>query len=192
MYRKIKAALAAAAVMMMANMAWAEDVLVIELKSGEVKIELLDDIAPNHAARVRALAKAGAYDGIAFHRVIDGFMAQTGDVQFGKVDADGMVSRMAGRGASDMPDLKQEFSKVPFDRGIVGAARGGHSVDSANSQFFIMFEDGHFLNENYTVWGRVIDGMQHVDNIKRGDPDSGAITGKPDQMIRVYLEEAGS
>ena len=192
MYRKIKAALAAAAVMMMANMAWAEDVLVIELKSGEVKIELLDDVAPNHAARVRALAKAGAYDGIAFHRVIDGFMAQTGDVQFGKVDADGMVSRMAGRGASDMPDLKQEFSKVPFDRGIVGAARGGHSVDSANSQFFIMFEDGHFLNENYTVWGRVIDGMQHVDNIKRGDPDSGAITGKPDQMIRVYLEEAGS
>jgi peptidylprolyl isomerase len=155
-----------------------ENTIVIELKDGEVLIELLPDVAPGHCARMKELARDGAYDGVVFHRVIDGFMAQTGDVQHGK--ADGNTSR-AGTGGSDKPDLKAEFSGIPHDRGTLGAARS-QSPDSANSQFFINFADNHFLNRQYTVYGRVIDGMEHVDKITRGEPPA-----DPDKMISVKV-----
>ena len=141
-----------------------ENTILIELKDGTVIIELLPDVAPQHAARMKELAREGAYDGVVFHRVIDGFMAQTGDVQHGK---DGGNLRMAGTGGSSKPDLPAEFSKLPHDRGTLGAARS-QNPNSANSQFFINFSDNHFLNGQYTVYGRVIDGMEHVDAITRG------------------------
>jgi len=161
-----------------------ENTLVIELKTGKVVIEMLPGVAPKHVERIKALTRAGEYDGVAFHRVIEGFMAQTGDVEFGDMN-DGFNARRAGTGGSSLPDLPAEFSRLPFDRGVVGMARA-QAPNSANSQFFIMFEDGHFLNNNYTVWGRVIDGMENVDNIKRGAQGSGAVT-DPDRMISVKL-----
>ena len=165
-----------------------EKFLNIELKDGAVKIAMLADVAPSHVERITTLAEKGAYDGIAFHRVIDGFMAQTGDVEHGVVDGDGEASDRAGTGGSDLPNLKAEFSKLPFDRGVCGMARA-QSPDSANSQFFIMFDDGHFLNNQYTVWGRVVSGMDHVDAIKRGSGGSGAVT-QPDAMVKVTVSEA--
>ena len=153
--------------------------------NGTIKIDLFEDIAPGHAERITALAAEGAYDNVVFHRVIDRFMAQTGDVRFGKLGAD---QRLAGRGGSDLPDLKAEFSDRRFLRGIVGMARSP-SPDSANSQFFIMFTDGEFLNNQYTVVGEVTAGMEVVDAIKRGHPESGAITGKPDVMTKVTVTE---
>ena len=186
MFKTLLAALALAATTVAAAAA-EKSFLMLELKSGTVKIELLEDIAPKHVERVKTLAGSGKYDGIAFHRVIDGFMAQTGDVQFGKVAEDGTISSQAGFGGSDLPDLPAEFTGTPFDRGIVGAARS-QSPNSANSQFFIMFEAGHFLNNNYTVWGRVVEGMQHVDNIKRGDRETGKIDGTPDKIVRAWTE----
>ena len=146
-----------------------EKYLLIELDVGTVKIEMLPDVAPKHVERITALARDGAYDGIGFHRVIEGFMAQTGDVKFGKVADDGSVSASAGTGGSDLGNVPAEFSSLPFDRGVCGMARA-QDVNSANSQFFIMFEEGHFLNNNYTVWGRVVEGMReyfHVCNIGR-------------------------
>lgn len=151
--------------------------------NGTITIDLLDDVAPNHTAQIAALAEAGAYDGVVFHRVIDGFMAQTGDVEHGKSGGD---MRRAGTGGSDRDDLKAEFSDIPFDRGVVGMARS-QSPDSANSQFFIMFDEGHFLNGQYTVVGRVTDGMDVVDAIKRGKGQSGAVTGQPDMMSKVTV-----
>ena len=153
---------------------------------GTVAIDLLEEVAPGHVERIATLARQGAYDGIAFHRVIDGFMAQTGDVRFGRVEG-GDMSR-AGMGGSDLPDLGAEFSDVPFDRGVVGMARG-QDPDSANSQFFIMFRDGHFLNGDYTVVGRVTDGMDVVDAIKRGQGRNGAVVGRPDAMVTVTVTE---
>jgi len=161
-----------------------ENTLVIELKSGEVVIEMLPDVAPLHVERIKILAREGRYDGVAFHRVMEGFMAQTGDVQFGNMN-DGFNARRAGTGASKYPDLKAEFSSLPFDRGVAGMARS-QSPNSANSQFFIMLEAGHFLNNQYTVWGRVISGMEFVDNIKLGVSGSGAVT-DPDRMIKVRV-----
>ncbi len=161
-----------------------ENTLIIELKTGEVVIEMLPDVAPLHIARIKELARSGQYDGVAFHRVIDGFMAQTGDVQYGDM-TDGYDPRRVGTGGSDLPDVQAEFSKLPFDRGVAGMARA-QNPNSANSQFFIMFEDGPFLNNNYTVWGRVISGMEYVDNIKRGAGQSGAVT-DPDRMVRVHV-----
>ena len=161
-----------------------ENTLVIELKTGEVTIEMLPDVAPQHVERIKTLARAGEYDNVAFHRVIEGFMAQTGDVQFGDMN-DGYDARRTGTGGSGLPDVAAEFSSVPFDRGVAGMARS-QSPDSANSQFFIMFDPGHFLNNQYTVWGRVISGMEHVDNIKRGAQGSGAVT-DPDRMIKVWV-----
>ncbi len=161
-----------------------ENTLVIELETGEVVIEMLPDVAPLHVERIKTLAREGEYDGVAFHRVMEGFMAQTGDVQFGDM-TDGFNARRAGTGGSKYPDVKAEFSSLPFDRGMVGMARS-QNPNSANSQFFIMFEDGHSLNNQYTVWGRVISGMEHVDNLKRGAPGSGAVT-DPDRMIRVRV-----
>lgn len=151
--------------------------------NGVVKIDLLEDVAPLHVAQITTLAGQGAYDGVVFHRVINGFMAQTGDVQFGQNAGD--TSR-AGMGGSELPDIAAEFSDVPFDKGVVGMARS-QSPNSANSQFFIMFAPGYFLNGQYTVVGRVTEGMDVVDAIKRGHPRSGAIDGAPDVMVSVTV-----
>ncbi len=166
--------------------AWADE-LKIEIAgeaNGVVTIELLDDVAPNHVAQIEALAESGAYDGVVFHRVIDGFMAQTGDVEFGRLGGD--LSR-AGMGGSDRPDLKAEFSSVPFDRGVVGMARS-RNPNSANSQFFIMFAPAYHLNGQYTVVGRVTSGMDVVDAIKRGDGSNGVFDeATPDVMKKVTV-----
>ena len=155
--------------------------------NGTITIELLDDVAPKHVAQITELAKEGAYDGVVFHRVIDGFMAQTGDVEFGRT-GDGFDMRMAGRGGSKLPDLPAEFSDIPFERGVVGMARS-QDPNSANSQFFIMFAPGDFLNGQYTVVGRVTDGMDVVDQIKRGTGPNGAVVGEPDRMVKVTVED---
>ncbi len=152
--------------------------------NGTITIDLFEDTAPNHAAQIAALAEAGAYDGVVFHRVIDGFMAQTGDVEFGKLDG-GDMSR-AGSGGSDKPNLKQEFSDTPYERGIVGMARS-QSPDSANSQFFIMFAAEPRLNGQYTVVGKVTDGMDVIDAIKLGKGGNGAVIGQPDVMTSVKV-----
>ena len=157
-----------------------ENTILMELKGGTVVIELMPDIAPGHSDRMKELARAGAYDNVCFHRVIDGFMAQTGDVSNGNMEKDFNL-RMAGTGGSDLPDLKAEFSRIPHDRGTLGAARS-QMPDSANSQFFINFKDNHFLNGQYTVYGRVIDGLEHVDAITRGEPPA-----EPDRMISVKV-----
>jgi len=149
--------------------------------NGIVVIDLYEDVAPLHVERMVELASSGKYDGIAFHRVIDGFMAQTGDVQFGKVGGD---FSMVGSGGSDMPDLPSEFSNIPFDRGIVGMARS-QNPNSANSQFFIMFKEGYFLNGQYTVVGKVVEGMEVVDDIKLGLGSNGLVLGSPDFMEQV-------
>ena len=154
--------------------------------NGTVTIDLFEDVAPQHVAQITALAEEGAYDGIVFHRVIDGFMAQTGDGELGKIDGGDM--RMAGRGGSDRPDLPAEFSDLPFDRGVVGMARS-QSPNSANSQFFIMFQEGYFLNGQYTVVGTVTDGMDVVDAIKRGEGRNGEVMGPPDVMADVTVIE---
>jgi peptidylprolyl isomerase len=153
--------------------------------SGTITIDLLEDVAPNHVKRIVTLAESGAYDGVVFHRVIPGFMAQTGDVQHGRIGSD---MRLAGRGGSDMDDLDAEFSDVPFERGVVGMARS-NDPDSANSQFFIMFEPAPHLNNQYTVVGRVTDGMDVVDAIKKGGGNAGAVTGRPDVMEDVRVVE---
>ncbi len=164
----------------MADIKDPENTIIIELKNGPVVIELLSDVAPKHTARMKELARAGAYDNVAFHRVIEGFMAQTGDVANGNMEKDFNLRR-AGTGGSDMPDLPAEFSKLPHDRGTLGAARSSNP-NSANSQFFINFGDNHFLNGQYTVYGRVIEGMEHVDKIARGEPPAA-----PDRMISVKV-----
>lgn len=164
------------------SIAAAAEKLTITLAGGDVVIELADDVAPQHAARLKALADAGEYDNVAFHRVIDGFMAQTGDVEFGDMK-DGFVPNRAGMGGSSQPDLNAEFSDVPFERGTVGMARS-QNPNSANSQFFIMFAPAPHLNGEYTVVGKVVEGMELVDQIKRGAPGSGAVQG-PDRMIKV-------
>ncbi len=162
----------------MADIKDPENTILMELKDGTVTIELLPDVAPEHCARMKELAREGAYDGVVFHRVIDGFMAQTGDVQHGK-DASNL--RMAGTGGSDKPDLPAEFSRIPHARGSLGAARSSNP-NSANSQFFINFKDNDFLNGQYTVYGNVIEGMEHVDAITKGEPPA-----DPDVMISVKV-----
>ena len=162
-----------------------ENTILIELKDGTVTIELLPDVAPKHAERMKELARSGAYDNVCFHRVIDGFMAQTGDVEHGDME-DGFNLRRAGTGGSDLPDLPAEFSKLPHDRGTLGAARS-QNPNSANSQFFIMFAPGRFLDGQYTIVGHVTDGMDVVDQIKRGKGRSGAVPGRPDVMTKVTV-----
>ena len=157
-----------------------ENTILIELKEGTVIIELLPDIAPLHCERIKELARNGAYDNVCFHRVIEGFMAQTGDVLNGNMEKNFNL-RMAGTGGSELPDLKAEFSSIPHDKGTIGAARS-QNPDSANSQFFINFQDNLFLNRQYTVYGRVINGMEHVESITRGEPPA-----NPDRMIRVMV-----
>lgn len=161
--------------------------LVIEVAgqaNGRIVIDMLEDVAPAHVAQITGLAEEGAYDGVVFHRVIEGFMAQTGDVEFGRVNGD---LTMAGRGGSSRPDIPAEFSDVPYDRGIVGMARS-QNPNSANSQFFIMFKEGYFLNGQYTVVGRVIEGMDVVDAIKLGTGPNGSVVGAPDVMQTVTVE----
>ena len=157
-----------------------ENTILIELKDGTVTIELVPDVAPQHCERIKELARAGSYDNVVFHRVIDGFMAQTGDVANGNFEKDFNI-RMAGTGGSDMPDVPAEFSKLPHDRGTIGAARS-QNPNSANSQFFINFSDNHFLNGQYTVYGRVTEGMEHVDAIARGEPPM-----NPDRMLSMKV-----
>ena len=157
-----------------------ENTIILTLKDGEVVIELLPEIAPKHSERMKELARAKAYDNVVFHRVIDGFMAQTGDVENGNAEKDFNLRR-AGTGGSDLPDLPAEFSGIPHDRGTLGAARS-MNPNSANSQFFINFNDNHFLNRQYTVYGRVISGMEHVDKITRGEPPA-----NPDRMLSVRV-----
>ncbi len=158
-----------------------ENTIIIELKDGPVVIELLPDVAPKHVERIKQLARAGAYDNVAFHRVIEGFMAQTGDVENGNMSSGSFNIRRAGTGGSELPDLPAEFSNIPHDRGTIGAARSSNP-NSANSQFFINFKDNHFLNRQYTVYGRVISGMDIVDKIARGEPPQ-----SPDRMIRMRV-----
>ena len=158
----------------------AENTILMELKNGTVTIELLPDIAPGHCERMKELVRSGQYDNVSFHRVIDGFMAQTGDVQFGNMENEYQPHR-AGTGGSDLPNLKAEFSGIPHDRGTLGAARS-QNPDSANSQFFINFNDNHFLNRQYTVYGRVIEGMDLVDEIVRGEPPA-----NPDRMLSIKV-----
>ena len=164
----------------MAEITDPENTILMELKGGTVTIQLLPDVAPRHVERLKELARSGAYDNVAFHRVIDGFMAQTGDVRNGNMEQ-GFNLRAAGTGGSDLADLPAEFSKLPHDRGTLGAARSANP-DSANSQFFINFSDNNFLNGQYTVYGRVIGGMEHVDAITRGEPPA-----EPDRMISVRV-----
>ncbi len=161
--------------------------LIIEVAgeaNGRIVIDMFEDVAPKHVAQITELAEEGAYDGVVFHRVIEGFMAQTGDVEFGKMGGD---MRMAGRGGSSRPDIEAEFSDIPYERGIVGMARS-QAPNSANSQFFIMFTEYPSLNGQYTVVGRVIEGMDVVDAIKRGAGGNGAVIGQPDVMQDVSVE----
>jgi cyclophilin family peptidyl-prolyl cis-trans isomerase len=189
--RSILGATAAALLMMLApvtNPAQAQgaDTLIITLKDGPVTIQLRPDLAPKHVERIKQLATEGAYNGVVFHRVINGFMAQTGDVQYGNTLKDYDLAR-AGTGGSPLPDLPAEFTnEVGFERGTVGMARS-QNPDSANSQFFIMFAPGDFLNGQYTIVGNVVEGMELVDNIKKGDDaQNGAVT-DPDIMVSVTV-----
>lgn len=160
-----------------------ENTLLIDLKDGQLVIQMFPEDAPGHVKRIKELARAGKYDGVAFHRVIEGFMAQTGDVQFGNVKKfnEGRV----GTGGSDKPDLKAEFNKRKHGRGACSMARSSNP-NSANSQFFICFKSANFLDGQYTVWGQVVEGMEHVDKIKRGVPGSGSVS-NPDHMKKVSV-----
>ncbi|PYE86826.1 peptidylprolyl isomerase [Phyllobacterium leguminum] len=163
-----------------------ENTLVLTLKDGDVVIALRPDLAPKHVAQIKRLVRASAYDHVAFHRVIPGFMAQTGDVEFGN-SKKGFDAARVGTGGSKLPDLPAEFSKEPFVRGTVGMARSANP-NSANSQFFIMFGDGSFLNGQYTVVGNVVSGMDVVDKIKKGDQaDNGAVK-DPDEIIKAVIQ----
>ena len=156
--------------------------MILKLKDGDVKIELFSDIAPNHVERIKTLANEGKYDNVVFHRVIDGFMAQTGDVQFGNSSSEKFNLSRAGTGGSDLPDLKQEFSNAPHERGTLSMARSSNP-DSANSQFFICFQAAPFLDRQYTVFGKVVEGMEFVDKIKRGDESQNGSVEQPDKII---------
>ena len=156
--------------------------MILKLKDGDVKIELFEDVAPNHVKRIKELAVSGQYDNVVFHRVIDGFMAQTGDVKFGNSSNDKFDLRRAGMGGSDLPDLKQEFNNLPHERGTLSMARS-QDPNSANSQFFICFKEASFLDRQYTVFGKVIEGMEIVDKIKRGDENNNGSVTDPDKII---------
>ena len=163
---------------------YAEDnIMIMKLKDGEVVLELFEDIAPNHVKRFKQLANEKKYDGVVFHRVIDGFMAQTGDVQFGNSTLESYDIRRAGTGSSEYPDLKAEFSNLPHDRGTLSMARSS-DPNSANSQFFICFKSASFLDRQYTVFGKVIKGMEFVDLIKRGEGSNGEVK-NPDKIISL-------
>jgi peptidyl-prolyl cis-trans isomerase B (cyclophilin B) len=159
-----------------------ENIMILKLKDGDVKIELFADVAPNHVKRIQDLANAGNYDNVVFHRVIDGFMAQTGDVKFGNSSSTEFNLSRAGMGGSDLPDLQEEFSSLPHERGTLSMARSS-DPNSANSQFFICFKAAPFLDRQYTVFGKVIEGMENVDKIKRGDENNNGAVSNPDKII---------
>ena len=158
-----------------------ENIMILKLKDGDVKIELFPDVAPKHVERIKKLADEGKYDNVVFHRVIDGFMAQTGDVKFGNSSSSDFDLKRAGMGGSDLPDLDAEFNDIPHEKGTISMARAS-DPNSANSQFFICFESASFLDRNYTVFGKVIEGMDHIDKIKRGDGPNGSVS-DPDKII---------
>jgi cyclophilin family peptidyl-prolyl cis-trans isomerase len=155
--------------------------MILKLKDGDVKIELFPDVAPKHVERIKKLADEGKYDNVVFHRVIDGFMAQTGDVKFGNSSSSDFDLKRAGMGGSDLPDLDAEFNDIPHEKGTISMARAS-DPNSANSQFFICFEPASFLDRNYTVFGKVIEGMDNIDKIKRGDGSNGSVS-DPDKII---------
>ena len=159
-----------------------ENLMILKLKDGDVKIELFTDVAPKHVERIKKLADEGKYDNVVFHRVIDGFMAQTGDVKFGNSSNSNFDLRKAGMGGSDLPDLKSEFNDLPHVRGTLSMARS-QDPNSANSQFFICFKEASFLDRQYTVFGKVIEGMEYVDKIKRGDENNNGSVTDPDKII---------
>lgn len=180
--------LAAIAFSISAQAADTKNILVLTLKDGDVAIKLRPDLAPAHVEQIKKLVRDGAYNNVVFHRVIDGFMAQTGDVQHGNLK-NGYNPGYAGTGHSKYPNISAEFSSVPFKRGTVGMARA-QNPDSANSQFFICFKDASFLNGQYTVIGEVVKGMDVVDRIKKGDVnESGKVT-NPDHIIKTSLVES--
>ena len=159
-----------------------ENIMILKLKDGDVKIELFEDVAPKHVERIKKLANDGLYDNVVFHRVIDGFMAQTGDVKFGNSSSKDYDLRRAGMGGSNLPDLPSEFNDLPHEKGTLSMARSS-DPNSANSQFFICFKPAPFLDRNYTVFGKVIEGMEHVDKIKRGDSNNNGAVTDPDKII---------
>ena len=161
----------------------AKNIMILKLSYGEVEIELYPEKAPNHVERFRKLAEEGKYNGVVFHRVIDGFMAQTGDVKFGNTNSPEFNLSLAGTGGSDLPNLKAEFTDIAHTRGILSAARSS-DPDSANSQFFICFESAPHLDRQYSAFGKVIKGMEFIDQIKKGDPNSGAVS-NPDKIISI-------
>ncbi len=163
-----------------------ENIMILKLKDGDVKIEMFPDVAPNHVKRITELANSGKYDNVVFHRVIDGFMAQTGDVRFGNSSSSDFNLQRAGMGGSDLPDLKQEFNDIPHERGTVSMARSS-DPNSANSQFFICFEPAPYLDRNYTVFGKVVEGMEFIDKIKKGDGPNGSVS-DPDKIISFKSE----
>ena len=169
------------------NLSAEENTMILKLKDGEVKIELFPDVAPGHVKRIKELANSGKYNGVVFHRVIDGFMAQTGDVQFGNSDSKEFDLNRAGMGGSDLPDLKAEFNNLPHERGTLSMARS-QNPDSANSQFFICFKPAPFLDRQYTVFGKVTSGMEFVDKIKRGDSNNNGAVTDPDKIISFKSE----
>ena len=169
------------------NLSAEENTMILKLKDGEVKIELFPDVAPGHVKRIKELANSGKYNGVVFHRVIDGFMAQTGDVQFGNSGNKEFDLNRAGMGGSDLPDLKAEFNNLPHERGTLSMARS-QNPDSANSQFFICFQPAPFLDRQYTVFGKVISGMEFVDKIKRGDSNNNGAVTDPDKIISFKSE----
>ena len=156
--------------------------MIIKLKDGDVKIELFEDVAPLHVERIKKLANEGKYDNVVFHRVIDGFMAQTGDVQFGNSSSKEFDLRRAGMGGSTLPDLKSEFNNLPHERGTLSMARS-QDPNSANSQFFICFEPAPFLDKQYTVFGKVLEGMDIVDKITKGDQNNNGSVSNPDKIL---------
>ena len=160
--------------------------MILKLKTGDVKIELFPDVAPNHVDRIKELANSGKYDNVVFHRVIDGFMAQTGDVQFGNTENKNFNLERAGMGGSDLPDLKAEFNDLPHERGTLSMARSS-DPNSANSQFFICFESSPHLDRQYTVFGKVIDGMENIDKISKGDGPNGSVS-NPDKIMSFRSE----
>ena len=162
------------------------NLMILKLTYGDVEIELYPDKAPNHVKRFKELAKSGKYDGVVFHRVIEGFMAQTGDVKFGNTNNSNFNLSLAGTGGSDLPDLNAEFSDIAHTRGIISAARSS-DPNSANSQFFICFDDAPHLDRQYSAFGKVIKGMEYVDMIKKGDPNSGSVP-NPDKIISIKLK----
>ena len=161
--------------------------MILKLKDGDVKIKLFPDVAPNHVERIKKLADNGDYNNVVFHRVIDGFMAQTGDVKFGNSSSNDFDLKRAGMGGSNLPDLKEEFNNLPHDRGTLSMARS-QDPNSANSQFFICFEPAPFLDRQYTVFGKVIEGMEFVDKIKRGDSNNNGSVDDPDKIISFKSE----